>query len=54
VLGTKALTPTQHVIYDKAFSNLWYDADGSGRGAAILIGVLENKPDLVFGDFTVI
>jgi Ca2+-binding RTX toxin-like protein len=54
VLGTKALTPTQHVIYDKASSNLWYDADGSGRGAAILIGVLENKPDLLFGDFTVI
>jgi len=54
VLGTKALTPTQHVIYDKASSNLWYDADGSGKGAAILIGVLENKPDLIFGDFTVI
>jgi hypothetical protein len=42
------------VIYDKAFSNLWYDADGSGKGAAILIGVLENKPELIFGDFTVI
>jgi Ca2+-binding RTX toxin-like protein len=54
VLGTKALTPTQHVIYDKASSNLWYDADGSGKGAAILIGVLENKPDLIFGDFSVI
>jgi len=30
------------------------DVDHAGKGAAILIGVLENKPDLIFGEFTVV
>jgi Ca2+-binding RTX toxin-like protein len=54
VVGAKALTKMQRVVYDDQEGALYYDADGSGRGAAILIGVLENKPDLVFGDLTVI
>ena len=54
VVGAKALTKTQRVVYDDQEGALYYDADGSGRGAAILIGVLENNAYLAIEDLTVI
>jgi Ca2+-binding RTX toxin-like protein/uncharacterized protein (DUF302 family) len=54
VVGAKALTKTQRVVYDEQEGALYYDADGSGRGAAILIGVLENNAYLAIEDLTVI
>ena len=54
VVGPKALTKTQRVVYDDQEGALYYDADGSGRGAAILIGVLENNAYLAVEDLTVI
>jgi len=38
--GTAATTATQRIVYDQPTGNLWYDADGSGRVKAVLMGVL--------------
>jgi hypothetical protein len=54
VCGTKALTTSQHLIYDQPTGNLWYDSDGSGKAAAVLIAVLDNHAALVYQDFAVI
>jgi Ca2+-binding RTX toxin-like protein len=53
LLGTKALTLTQRVFYDQTKGALYYDADGSGKGAAILIGILNNKAALDYTDFLI-
>jgi Ca2+-binding RTX toxin-like protein len=42
------------VIYDTATGNLYYDADGSGAGAAQLFAVLDGAPTLTAADFGVI
>jgi Ca2+-binding RTX toxin-like protein len=54
VLGTKALTTSQHLIYDAANGALYYDADGSGKGAAVLIAVLDNHAAMTYQDLAVI
>jgi Ca2+-binding RTX toxin-like protein len=54
VLGTKALGSSQHLIYDAAHGALYYDADGSGKGAAVLIAVLDNHAALTYQDLAVI
>jgi Ca2+-binding RTX toxin-like protein len=54
VLGTKAMTTSQHLIYNSATGNLWYDADGSGKAAAVLIAVLDNHATLTYADLAVI
>jgi Ca2+-binding RTX toxin-like protein len=53
-LGTAALNSAQRLIYDQPKGALYYDADGSGMGAAMLIGVLDNHPKLGLGDLAVI
>jgi Ca2+-binding RTX toxin-like protein len=52
--GTKALTTVQRLIYDQTQGALYYDADGSGKGAAKLIAVLDNKAQLTSSDFFVV
>jgi len=42
------------VIYNTSNGQLWYDADGSGGGAAQLIATLQGAPSLVAADITVI
>lgn len=54
VLGTKAVTADQHIIYNTAKGALYYDADGSGAGAMVQIASLTNHPDLAASDFTII
>jgi len=54
VLGTKAINTSQHLIYNSATGNLWYDADGSGKAAAVLIAVLDNHATLTYADLAVI
>ena len=39
--GTKSHDATDRVIYDKTTGKLWYDADGSGKGAAIQFALLD-------------
>jgi hypothetical protein len=55
VLGTKATTSSQHLIYNEATGGLWYDADGSGKAsAAVLVAVLESHTTLTYADLVVI
>lgn len=52
--GTKAQDASDRIIYDKASGKLWYDADGSGSGKAVLFGVLDKGLNLTAGDFDII
>ncbi|WP_342154724.1 hypothetical protein [Methylorubrum sp. SB2] len=42
-----------HILYDSRTGSLFYDADGSGRGAAVKFAVLDNKVALTHADFVV-
>ena len=53
-LGKKAADAEDRVIYDKGTGNLYYDADGTGKIAAIKLAVLANKATLKLSDFFVI
>jgi Ca2+-binding RTX toxin-like protein len=48
------MTTSQHLIYNEATGSLWYDADGSGKAAAVLIAVLDNHSKLTYTDLAVI
>ncbi|KLK94922.1 hypothetical protein AA309_01635 [Microvirga vignae] len=54
VLGTKALDADDHLIYDRAKGCLYYDPDGSGAAAKVLIAQFTNKAALTYSEFTVI
>ena len=45
---------SDRVIYDTTDGRLYYDADGSGAGAAQLIATAIGAPDLVASDLMVI
>lgn len=40
-IGTEATTADQHILFDEATGNLYYDADGSGSEAAQLVVTIE-------------
>lgn len=42
----------QRIIYNTTTGTLSYDADGNGRGKAVLFAVLEDTPDLLHTDIT--
>jgi len=52
--GKKAADAEDRIVYDKASGALYYDADGTGKIAAIKLAVLQNKVKLAFDDFLVI
>lgn len=54
--ATAAKDSTDRVVYDSAKGRLYYDADGVGGIAAVLIAVIGSAthPALVYSDFTVI
>jgi Ca2+-binding RTX toxin-like protein len=52
-VGKKALDANDHIIYNKETGVLSYDADGSGSGAAVQFGVIDNKATLTASHFTV-
>lgn len=54
VVGKKALNPDQHIIYNSATGALYYDQDGSGVQAAVMLAVLSTKPVLTAGDIVLI
>jgi Ca2+-binding RTX toxin-like protein len=54
VLGSKAKDANDHLIYDKAKGYLYYDADGSGKAAQVLIALFTNKASLTYSEFTII
>jgi Ca2+-binding RTX toxin-like protein len=53
-LTTETREADDRIIYNRASGALLYDADGSGRQAAIQFATLANKPVLTFHDFVVI
>ncbi|TPG13211.1 FG-GAP-like repeat-containing protein [Sphingomonas oligophenolica] len=40
VIGAAATTADQHIVYNQATGQLFYDADGSGAGAAVLFATV--------------
>jgi Ca2+-binding RTX toxin-like protein len=52
--GAAASTATQRIVYDQPTGNLWYDLDGSGKGKAVLVAVLDNHVSVANTDFWVI
>jgi Ca2+-binding RTX toxin-like protein len=52
--GTAAASVDDHVIYDSATGNLWWDADGTGVAAQQLIATLTPGAALVAGDLLVV
>lgn len=53
VLGTAATNANQHIIYDQANGDIYFDADGSGNGARQLIASLVDGTALTYQDFLV-
>lgn len=51
--GAQATTADQHVIYDRSTGSLYYDHDGAGGEAQVLIAMLTNKPLLNVDDFVI-
>lgn len=45
-----AETAEQRFIYNNTTGELFYDADGSGKGKAVLMAILEGSPDLLASD----
>lgn len=45
---------TDYIVYESDTGKLFYDADGNGKGAAVLFAQLSNKPVLTADDFLVI
>ena len=50
-VGKKALDAEDRIVYDLASGTLSYDADGSGKIAAIKLAVLANKAKLALRGF---
>lgn len=47
VMGTRARDADDYIIYNSKTGELSYDADGSGRGRAVVFATLSNKPLLL-------
>jgi Ca2+-binding RTX toxin-like protein len=52
--GTAAHDKDDRIIYDNKKGILYYDADGTGKGAAVQIATLSNKAKLTVKDFFVV
>ena len=46
VTGTAATTAAQHLVYDNTSGRLYYDADGVGGAAQVLVATLTGHPAL--------
>ena len=53
-IGTSAGSANDHVIFDKVKGDLYYDVDGSGAQAAVLIAHVHSDVALTASDFLVI
>ena len=54
VIGTAAGDADDRIIYNSTTGQLYFDADGSGAGAAVLFAILQGAPAITASDFTVI
>ena len=53
-IGSKAKDKNDYIVYDKAKGALYYDADGSGKGAAIKFAQLDKNVKLTSLDFMIV
>lgn len=53
-LSTQTQDANDYIIYNKASGAVYYDADGSGAGGALLVATLLNKPTIGHADFFVV
>ncbi|WP_298192432.1 calcium-binding protein [Novosphingobium sp.] len=53
-LGNAATTTDHHLIYNQTTGTLFYDADGSGAGAKVVIAYLQGNPVLDASDIVLI
>ena len=53
-IGSKAKDKNDYVVYDNAKGYLYYDADGSGSGKAVLVATLSKNLKMTSSDFYVI
>lgn len=51
---TAAATAAGRIVYNTTNGNLYYDADGNGATAAVLIGTFSGAPALVVGEFAIV
>jgi Ca2+-binding RTX toxin-like protein len=54
VSSSKAKDKNDYIVYDKTKGYLYYDADGSGSGKAVLVATLSKNLKMTFADFYVI
>jgi Ca2+-binding RTX toxin-like protein len=54
IFGDQALNADQNLIYDRSTGNLFYDLDGKGGEAQVLLATFTTRPDLVVTDFLLI
>jgi len=54
VIGSAAVDGDDRIIYNSATGQLFFDADGSGVGAAVHFATLQGAPALTAADFVVI
>jgi Ca2+-binding RTX toxin-like protein len=54
VVGAKAKDKNDYIVYDKAKGALSYDADGSGKGAAVKFAQITKGTALGYNDFHII
>lgn len=45
---------SDRIVYNTTTGDLYYDSDGNGAGASVLIGTFTGAPALVVGEFTII
>jgi Ca2+-binding RTX toxin-like protein len=53
-IGASAGDKNDFIVYDDTTGRLLYDRDGSGKGVAVLIATLDDRPDLASNDFKVV
>lgn len=53
VVGKNAATADQHIIYNDAAGKLYYDVDGVGGVAKVMIAILDEQLPLTHNDFMV-
>jgi hypothetical protein len=54
VVGTKAKDKNDYIVYDKAKGVLYYDADGSGKGAAVKFAQIKKGLAIDHKDFFIV
>ena len=53
VAGTAALDASDRFIFDQASGQLWFDADGSGAGAQVLVATFEQNAQVTAADIEI-